>query len=157
DGTTLDIGGKIVGRVGSEGVFGTENISDRAGDGLALDGVDLAIPNEEVGAIGAIEIGADGVNAGTIVDGVDPAGADQGGAVADVPKPIILEESQRVAEVVAARMREERSREFECHPVDDMLLARISALGLPALAEVGLDHFDRVKSVGAIVDETADS
>ena len=73
-------------------------------------------------------------------------------AIADVPRPVVVDEAEQVAEVVAVLVGEQRRRHVERHPVDDVLTAREAALGLPALPEVDGERLDRVERVDRAVE-----
>src|SRR5262249_60071099 len=114
-------------------------------DRLALDRIDLAIADVKRGGVGAIEGDADIEGAGASLERLEPAGAEQGGAVADVPVPVVLEDAEGVPEVVAVGLREDGNADVEGHPVDDMLLAGEAALGLPALVDAELQDIHVVE------------
>ena len=59
--------------------------------------------------------------------------------VADVPAEVVIGQAERLAEVVAAGVGEDRDVGVEHDPVDDVLLADRPALGLPALTQAEPD------------------
>src|ERR1700686_4069188 len=115
-----------------QGVLGAKGVDDRRDDRLAFDRVDLAITKVEGGGVGAVDGDAEIEGARPAGPGLEPAAAAEGGAVADVPGPVVFENAEGVPEVVAVRLGEDRHIDVEGHPVNHMLLAREAALGLPA-------------------------
>src|SRR5262249_2759368 len=108
------------------------------------------------GPVGPIQVSANRKDPRPVVNGVNPARASQRRAVANVPEPVILQKGKVFAKVVAVRTRKVRAGQVERHPVHFVLLARITTLGLEALADVQLENLNVVERVDVRLEESPD-
>ena len=115
--------------------LGAHAVAVRGGDHVAGDrAFERAEAHVERAARRPIEERADVKYLRSVGEEIEVAVGDDRRAVADVPAEIVIDQAQRLAEVVAIGVGKDRDVGVEHDPVDDVLIADRPALGLPALA-----------------------
>ena len=103
--------------------LGLKGIVHRGHHRFALQRIDLAVTEINIDLSGRFIVAAMLSKARGPPSTGPPSPSAQARAIADVPLPIILQDAEQIAEVVAIGTREHRSVHVQGHPVHDMFVA----------------------------------